>query len=215
MNLDSDFTSSGKISPTDETYEFLKRFWGLKQVDNCVKAYKIWQSRLDAPRKTMGLSCSKRNERRRISKPVANVECFVSHRETVDGDVEYFCKWQGLNYDHCTWELQKEINLIAKEHIATYRKRPNSPTRVFLTVENRFLPLVSLSPTATLWSLPGHRSTLHRYSARKLNAQCKTRTTNQKATMELKEGDVRVLIRSMQRWGDICQRFDVIVRVAL
>lgn len=36
------------------------------------------------------------------------------------------------------------------------------------------------------------------------------KTASQKA-MELKERDVRVLIRSMQRWGDIRQRYDVIV----
>ena len=37
------------------------------------------------------------------------------------------------------------------------------------------------------------------------------KTASQKA-MELKERDVRVLIRSLQRWGDIRQRYDVIVR---
>lgn len=39
------------------------------------------------------------------------------------------------------------------------------------------------------------------------------KTASQKA-MELKERDVRVLIRSMQRWGDIRQRYDVIVCVS-
>lgn len=36
------------------------------------------------------------------------------------------------------------------------------------------------------------------------------KTASQKA-MELKERDVRVLIRSLQRWGDIRQRYEVIV----
>ena len=36
------------------------------------------------------------------------------------------------------------------------------------------------------------------------------KTASQKA-MELKERDVRVLIRSLQRWGDVRQRYDVIV----
>ena len=36
------------------------------------------------------------------------------------------------------------------------------------------------------------------------------KTASQKA-MELKERDVRVLIRSLQRWGDIRLRYDVIV----
>jgi chromodomain-helicase-DNA-binding protein 1 len=38
------------------------------------------------------------------------------------------------------------------------------------------------------------------------------KTAGQKA-MELKERDVRVLIRSLQRWGDIRQRYDIIVSV--
>jgi len=32
--------------------------------------------------------------------------------------------------------------------------------------------------------------------------------------MELKERDIRVLVRSLQRWGDIRQRYDVIVRLS-
>lgn len=38
-----------------------------------------------------------------------------------------------------------------------------------------------------------------------------TRKTASQKAMELKERDVRVLIRSLQRWGDIRQRYDVIV----
>lgn len=37
------------------------------------------------------------------------------------------------------------------------------------------------------------------------------KTASQKA-MELKERDIRVLVRSLQRWGDIRQRYDIIVR---
>ncbi len=39
------------------------------------------------------------------------------------------------------------------------------------------------------------------------------KTPSQKA-MELKERDVRVLVRSLQKWGDIRQRYDTIVRGA-
>jgi len=38
-----------------------------------------------------------------------------------------------------------------------------------------------------------------------------TRKTASQKAMELKERDVRVLIRSLQRWGDIRQRYDIIV----
>ncbi len=40
------------------------------------------------------------------------------------------------------------------------------------------------------------------------------KTPSQKA-MELKERDVRVLVRSLQKWGDIRQRYDTIVRTCL
>jgi chromodomain-helicase-DNA-binding protein 1 len=40
------------------------------------------------------------------------------------------------------------------------------------------------------------------------------KTASQKA-MELKERDVRVLIRSLQRWGDMRQRYDTIVMTPL
>ena len=46
---------------------------------------------------------------------------------------------------------------------------------------------------------------------KKPKAAPQRKTASQKA-MELKERDVRVLIRSLQRWGDIRQRYDVIVR---
>lgn len=39
------------------------------------------------------------------------------------------------------------------------------------------------------------------------------KSASQKA-MELKERDIRVLVRSMQRWGDIRQRYEIIVRVS-
>lgn len=47
---------------------------------------------------------------------------------------------------------------------------------------------------------------------KKVKPQPQRKTASQKA-MELKERDVRVLIRSMQKWGDIRQRYDVIVSV--
>ncbi|CAA7261700.1 unnamed protein product [Cyclocybe aegerita] len=111
---------------TDETYEFLKRFKGLKRVDNYIKAYKIWKSRVAAPgisaEEREALHLDKEREKEELE-TFRNVERIVSHRESRDGDIEYFCKWQNLNYDHCTWELQKDVNPIAKEQIAAYRKR--------------------------------------------------------------------------------------------
>ena len=46
---------------------------------------------------------------------------------------------------------------------------------------------------------------------KKIKASSATRKSASQKSMELKERDVRVLIRSLQRWGDIRQRYDVIV----
>lgn len=111
---------------TDETYEFLKRFKGLKRVDNYIKAYKIWQSRLAAPNLSRedaeALLLDKEREREELEN-FRNVERVVSHREGNDGEEEYFCKWQSLNYEHCTWELSKDVKPIAQDQIEEYRKR--------------------------------------------------------------------------------------------
>ncbi|KAG2015382.1 SNF2-family ATP dependent chromatin remodeling factor snf21 [Coprinopsis cinerea AmutBmut pab1-1] len=50
------------------------------------------------------------------------VERVVLHRD-IGADIEYFCKWTGLGYEHCTWEAQKDINPIARDQIAAYRQR--------------------------------------------------------------------------------------------
>ncbi|KAJ2916766.1 hypothetical protein MD484_g3612, partial [Candolleomyces efflorescens] len=110
---------------TDETYEFLKRFRGLKRVDNYIKAYKQWKSRLDSPGLTRedveSLLLDKEREKEELEM-YRNVERIVGHRES-ESDMEYFVKWCGLNYEHCTWESQNNINPIAKEQIAEYRQR--------------------------------------------------------------------------------------------
>ncbi|KAF9010521.1 P-loop containing nucleoside triphosphate hydrolase protein [Cyathus striatus] len=104
---------------TDETYEFLKRFKGLKRVDNYINPLNApGISREDAE----ALLLDKEREKEELEN-FRNVERIVAHRESADGDTEYFCKWHGLNYDHCTWELQKDVNPIAKDQIDAYRKR--------------------------------------------------------------------------------------------
>ncbi|KAG6866711.1 hypothetical protein C0991_011370 [Blastosporella zonata] len=118
--------SFSHLHNTDETYEFLKRFRGLKRVDNYIKAYKLWESRLNAPGLTREdreiLLLDKEREKEDLE-TFRTVERIIDQRENSDGEVEYFCKWSGLNYEHCTWETQKEVNPIAKEQIAAYFKR--------------------------------------------------------------------------------------------
>lgn len=48
-------------------------------------------------------------------------------------------------------------------------------------------------------------------ASKKPKGPAPTRKSASQKAMELKERDVRVLIRSMQKWGDIRQRYDIIV----
>jgi chromodomain-helicase-DNA-binding protein 1 len=110
---------------TDETYEFLKRFKGLKRVDNYIKAYKLYQLRLNVPglsrEDAEALLLDKEREKEELEQ-YRIVERIVAHREG-PATTEYFCKWTGLNYEHCTWETQDEVKPIAREQIEAYRKR--------------------------------------------------------------------------------------------
>lgn len=111
---------------TDETYEFLKRFKGFKRVDNYIKAYRQWKARVETTNLSSedreALFLDKEREKEELE-TYRTVERIVHHREGNSGEVEYFCKWNGLNYDHCTWELQKDVNPIAKAQIEAYRTR--------------------------------------------------------------------------------------------
>jgi chromodomain-helicase-DNA-binding protein 1 len=109
---------------TDETYEFLKRFKGLKRVDNYIRAFNAYQARLATPglsredEEAIILDKEREKEEWEMYK---NVERIIAHREAEN--TEYFCKWLGLGYEHCTWETQDEIRPIAKDQIESYRKR--------------------------------------------------------------------------------------------
>ncbi|EPS97739.1 hypothetical protein FOMPIDRAFT_38562 [Fomitopsis schrenkii] len=111
---------------TDEVYEFLKRYKGIKRVDNYIKAYKAYQERLTAPETSRedkeGLLLAKEREKEELE-TYKTVDRVVAQRETGAGGVEYFCKWANLNYDHCTWEPLEEIRPIAKDQLEAFRKR--------------------------------------------------------------------------------------------
>ena len=111
---------------TDEVYEFLKRYKGIKRVDNYIKAYKTYQERLTSPDTSRedkeGLLLAKEREKEELE-TYKTVDRIVAQRETGAGGVEYFCKWTNLNYDHCTWEPLEEIRPIAKDQLEAFRKR--------------------------------------------------------------------------------------------
>jgi chromodomain-helicase-DNA-binding protein 1 len=95
-------------------------------VDNYIKAYKAYQARLAAPgltseeRETLLLDKEREKQDLEFYKTVERV---VSHRDGAKGEIEYFCKWNGLNYEHCTWEPLEEIRPIARELLEAYRLR--------------------------------------------------------------------------------------------
>ena len=95
-------------------------------MDNYIKAYKIYQSRLNASgisqEEAEALLLDKEREKEELE-TYKVVERIVSHRDGAEGMTEYFCKWTGLNYEHCTWETQEEVRHIAKPQIAAYRQR--------------------------------------------------------------------------------------------
>ncbi|KAI0029970.1 SNF2 family N-terminal domain-containing protein [Vararia minispora EC-137] len=111
---------------TDEDYEFLKRFKGLKRVDNYIKAYKLYEARLNATGLTQEereqLLLDKEREKEEYE-AYKNVERIVAERDEND-QLEYFVKWQGLNYDHCTWETHDELRQWnANDQVQAFRKR--------------------------------------------------------------------------------------------
>jgi chromodomain-helicase-DNA-binding protein 1 len=111
---------------TDETYEFLKRFKGLKRVDNYIKAFKMYQARLETPgitREEMEAIVLDRERQKEEYERYKTVERVISQRDGQDDNVEYFCKWNGLNYDACTWETQDDIGPIAQPQIEEFRAR--------------------------------------------------------------------------------------------
>ena len=89
-------------------------------------------------------------------------------------------------------EKRKAEELAAQERETKDRKRSHAP------VSYEGMDVEQTAPA------PAPKKVKHPPPQRK--------TASQKA-MELKERDVRVLIRSLQRWGDIRQRYDVIVRI--
>ena len=112
---------------TDENYEFLKRYKGLKRVDNYIKSYKAYQAKLADPTLSRedaeSLLLEKERERQDLE-TFKTVERVVAARDSPhDGQLEYFCKWQGLAYEHCTWETIAEIEHIAAELIESFDKR--------------------------------------------------------------------------------------------
>jgi chromodomain-helicase-DNA-binding protein 1 len=82
---------------TDETYEFLKRYKGMKRVDNYIKS--VWQVEQNALARVMSIEEKEAFEIEKERKlewleGCKIVERVVASRESANG-VEFLCKWKG------------------------------------------------------------------------------------------------------------------------
>lgn len=94
-------------------------------MDNYIKAYKLFQAKLNDPdqsREDVESTLLAKEREKEEWETYRTVERIIAHREGAE-TTEYFCKWCGLTYEQCTWETQDEIRPIAKEQIEAYRKR--------------------------------------------------------------------------------------------
>ena len=104
----------------------MKRYKGLKRVDNYIKAHKIYQARLRTPdlsREDCETLLLEKEREREEQESYKTVERVISQRQATDGEVEYFCKWTCLGYEHCTWETHDMIRATSKPQIEAYQRR--------------------------------------------------------------------------------------------
>ncbi|CAE6414800.1 unnamed protein product [Rhizoctonia solani] len=122
---------------TEEAYEFLKRYKGLKRVDNYIKNVWARDNAFQIRRAAGELSPEEieayQLEKERIKdnlEQCRQVERIVTCRQrmTDEGETtDYFVKWKGgLTYEHCTWELQADVMRIAQAEIKAYEEREAS-----------------------------------------------------------------------------------------
>ncbi|KAG8905811.1 hypothetical protein FRB99_008176 [Tulasnella sp. 403] len=114
---------------TDETYEFLKRFKGVKRVDNYIKSVitseKLILGNPNVSKEELELFNVDKERRQDWLESCKIVERVVAERER-EGNIHYFCKWQALAYSECTWETAEEIQRIAPGEIAAFHVRETS-----------------------------------------------------------------------------------------
>ncbi|KAF8303411.1 hypothetical protein DL93DRAFT_2173004 [Clavulina sp. PMI_390] len=119
---------------TDETYEFLKRYKGLKRVDNYIKT--IWQAQraFDMAKKAGKISreeieAYEIDKERKVEwlEQCKVVERIVAERTGMGSSggtvVEYLCKWKALGYNECTWESEEDIKKLASAEITAFNVR--------------------------------------------------------------------------------------------
>jgi chromodomain-helicase-DNA-binding protein 1 len=116
---------------TWETFDYLKDFKGIKKVDNYMKKIIIpyltdlQQDRFDAD------ELEAHNIWREATlgefEEFKKVERVISHRQVTKDEhcptgIQYYCKWNKLPYNQCTWESENDI-IDYQKQIDLYHKR--------------------------------------------------------------------------------------------
>jgi chromodomain-helicase-DNA-binding protein 1 len=98
---------------TDELYEFLKQYRGIKRVDNYIKNQQMLLHEVNMGDLEELESYKIQRERQKEAlEKLKVVERIIAHRTRAD-DLdntkqipEYFCKWYSQGYDAATWESE-------------------------------------------------------------------------------------------------------------
>jgi len=122
-------------------------------------------------------------------------ESFLAQFAAVS-DVKNDMSWEDIIPLEERQRNEKEEEERKTEEMATQESRDRKRTHAQVSYEGMDVdqPAAAAAPKKPKAAAPARKS------------------ASQKA-MELKERDVRVLIRSLQRWGDIRQRYDTIVSI--
>ena len=101
-------------------YEFLKRFKGLKRVDNYIRQQQANKAAEAArgplsreEQESVQIAAEKRKQDLESYKVVDKIiACKDTETDGIKG-TEYLCRWQGLGYQSCTWESKSPLPLIS------------------------------------------------------------------------------------------------------
>ncbi|EJU04131.1 hypothetical protein DACRYDRAFT_76460 [Dacryopinax primogenitus] len=127
--------SFSHLHNTEETYEFLKRFKGLKRVDNFIKQVLQPYNHVlkHGSREEVEAVQIDRVQKLEESEGFKTIERILSDRQGEE-EIEYFCKWKGLQYQDCTWETKKNLDQLedgvkAIDQYSAFIHTPYAPQR--------------------------------------------------------------------------------------
>jgi chromodomain-helicase-DNA-binding protein 1 len=103
---------------TDELYEFLKQYKGIKRVDNYIKTQQmiLREVNMGDPEEEESYKIQRERQKEALEK-LKVVERVIAQRTRVDeldntrSFPEYFCKWHNQGYDAATWESMLHFSI--------------------------------------------------------------------------------------------------------